>query len=72
MKLEKRDIAECLGLTYMGERWDFGNNKGCFVFDFNGETLEVGGWNTEESAWREAADKVLQPLVELLKDKLTA
>ena len=70
MKLEKRDVAECLGLVYKGERWDFGDNTGYFVFDFNGEALDVGGWHTEDSAWREAADKVLEPLVELLKSNL--
>lgn len=70
MKLEKRDVAEALGLVYNGEKWDFGNNSGYLVFDFNGKTLDIGDWHTEESAWEEAANKVLEPLVELLRNKL--
>ncbi len=72
MKLEKRDVAECLGLTYDGEESDtYGDYY--HTFYFRGKMIQdTTICYSAEEAWEEAANKVLEPFVELLKSKLTA
>lgn len=69
MKLEKRDVAEALGLVYNGEKWDEEYDS-YYEFDFNGKVMFITGWHTDNTAWEEATNKVLEPLVELLKERL--
>lgn len=66
MKLTKVDIAQALGLKY----------NGCFIggnhmFSFNGKSLVVPmrSWE-EEEPWEEAAEKLLEPLVDYLLGNL--
>ena len=70
MKLEKRDVAECLGLSYDGEEsHDQGNYY--HTFYFCGKMIQdTSICYSVEEAWEDAANKVLEPLVELLKGKL--
>lgn len=72
MKLEKRDVAEALGLTYDGEESD-GQGSYYHTFYFCGKMIQDTSicYGADE-AWEDAANKVLEPLVELLKSKLTA
>lgn len=70
MKLEKRDIAECLGLTYNGTEPDIYGTY-YHTFYFCGEMIQdTNSYYSIEEAWEDAADKVLEPLVELLKERL--
>lgn len=75
MKLEKRDIAEALGLVYNGTIFDEDNSTGfgarsLHYFQFAGEDVYSGTWNSEEDAWEEVSNLLLEPLVELLKERL--
>ena len=77
MKLEKRDVAEALGLGYNGTIFDEDNSTGfgaqsLHYFQFGGKDIYSGCWNSEEDAWEEVSNILLEPLVELLKGKLTA
>ena len=72
MKLEKRDVAECLGLCYCGTQYN-DDMEGCHTFYFNGIMIQKTSEHLNlEFAWEQAANLVLEPLVELLKGKLTA
>lgn len=75
MKLQKRDIAEALGLVYQGKI----NNQpaitglGCYevhYFQFEDKNLYCGGWYSEDEAWDGVSDLLLKPFIELLKGKL--
>lgn len=75
MKLEKRDVAECLGLVYNGTIFDEDNETGfgaqsLHYFQFAGKDVYSGCWNSEEAAWEEVSNLLLEPLVELLKERL--
>ena len=75
MKLEKRDVAEALGLVYNGTIFDEDNSiefgaQSLHHFQFAGEDIYSGCWNSEEDAWEEVSSLLLEPLVELLKERL--
>lgn len=65
MKLEKRDIAEALGLVY--KDIDTRGYYDYHVFGFSDREILIGTYIDLEDAWEEATNKVLEPLVELLK-----
>jgi len=71
MKLEKRDIAESFGLVYNSTEE---NSLGEYyhTFDFHGKIFQTSPVWDVDCAWEQAANLVLEPLVELLKSKLTA
>ena len=69
MKLEKRDVAECLGLVYNGTCWNEEDNHVHYFQCFGKDIYTDVRYDIDE-AWEEAADKVLEPLVELLKEQL--
>lgn len=73
MKLEKRDVAQALGLVYNGEKFEYDNfthkEYKFYKFSFEGKEILVHAVELGD-AWEEATDKVLEPLVELLKGKL--
>ena len=71
MKLEKRDVAEALGLEFFGV-YKY-NKLPHYYFKFHDKEFRFEKWTEHvEIPWEEAANKVLEPLVELLKSKLTA
>ncbi len=74
MKLEKRDVAECLGLVYNGTKFGYDNfthkEYKFYKFSFEGKEILVYADKELGEAWEESANKVLEPLVELLKSKL--
>lgn len=75
MKLEKKDIAQALGLVYNGEIFDEDNSTGfgaqsLHYFQFGDKDLYSGTWNDIDDAWDEVANVLLAPLVELLKEHL--
>lgn len=71
MKLEKKDIAEAFGMVYNGTCWNEEDNH-VHYFQCFGKDIYIGLWYDIDEAWEQAADKLLEPLVELLKSKLTA
>lgn len=68
MKLTKVDIAEGLGMTYHGI-CDFGSFE-YHYFSFLGKEIKVSHRCTEKQAWEEAAEKLLEPLVDYLLGNL--
>lgn len=68
MKLEKRDVAEALGLVY--KDIDTRGYYDYHVFWFYNKEILIGTYIDLEDAWEEAANKVLEPLVGLLKERL--
>ena len=68
MKLEKKDIAEALGLKYIGEDGD--REYYYHVFLFEGNRILVPDSYSMERAWEEAADTVLEPLIEFISKSL--
>lgn len=71
MKLEKRDIAEALGLVYNGVGEIQSSDLIYHRFSFNGAELNLRAYSfNEEAAWEYAVDRLLNPLVELLKERL--
>lgn len=73
MKLEKRDVAEALGLVYIGTRWEYDSDGEEYEFHkFNFRDKELFVWANREldEAWEEVSEQLLEPLVELLKERL--
>jgi hypothetical protein len=75
MKLSKIDIAKALGMVYIGiqhryiEIEDF--HYDFHVFAIDDKIIEIDlSYKTLEKCWEEAADKLLEQLVELLKERL--
>jgi len=69
MKLAKVDVAEGLGMIYTGE--EYVEDEGYFyMFQFGSKQVKIRAYNTVEQAWEEAAEKLLEPLVELLLGNL--
>ncbi len=60
MKLEKRDIAECLGLSYIGTELNWGGNL-AHKFLFGYKELYYNHL-TEDQAWDKATEDVLDTL----------
>ena len=73
MKLTKVDIAQALGMTYHGTRWElieYAHEEEIHVFEFRGKTIMVDEDIPLEQAWEEAAEKLLEPLVDYLLGNL--
>ncbi len=74
MKLTKVDIAKALGMTYIGTSWVADTDEEEYEaheFSFGGKTIFV--WATYrnlDEAWEEAAEKLLEPLVDYLLGNL--
>ena len=68
MKLEKKDIAEALGLEYIGE--EIVGEGYYFIFLFEGNRITVPEWKGVEDALEEASEKVLEPLIEFISKSL--
>jgi hypothetical protein len=69
MKLTKVDIAEALGMVYTGE--EYIEDEGCFyVFQFGSKQVKVRTYFGLDDAWEEAAEKLLEPLVDYLLGNL--
>jgi hypothetical protein len=73
MKLTKVDIAEGFGMVYSGTSWEYdsdGEEYEFHKFSFRGKNMSVWANRELEEAWEEAAEKLLEPLVELLLGNL--
>lgn len=73
MKLEKRDVAEALGLVYNGTSWEYDSDGEEYEFHkflFQGKEMLVWANRELDEAWEEASSLLLEPLVELLISKL--
>jgi hypothetical protein len=73
MKLTKRDVAEGLGLTYRGTSWEYDSNGieyNFHKFSFNGKQILLWASKDLDEAWEEAAEKLLEPLVDYLLGNL--
>jgi outer membrane protein assembly factor BamE (lipoprotein component of BamABCDE complex) len=68
MKLTKVDIAEALGMTYTGEEYIEGVYF--YVFQFGTKQIKVRTYCDLDEAWEEAAEKLLDPLVDYLLGNL--
>jgi hypothetical protein len=74
MKLTKVDIAKALGMTYNGTSWVADSDEEEYeahTFSYRGKTMIV--WATYrnlDEAWEEAAEKLLEPLVDYLLGNL--
>ena len=68
MELEKKDVAKALGLKYHGE--EYLHESDYYVFLFQGRRITVPEWKGIEDAWEEAAEKVLEPLIEFISKSL--
>lgn len=70
MKLTKRDIAEGLGLVYNDEEYSEKDDLYYHVFSFGKKTIYIHGRRELDDAWEEAAEKLLDPLVDYLLGNL--
>jgi hypothetical protein len=69
MKLTKRDVAEALGMTYIGE--EYVEDEGYFhTFELCGKSVFVRTYRDFEEAQERAAEKLLEPLVDYLLGNL--
>ena len=69
MKLEKRDIAEALGLVYHGTIWNEEDNH-VHYFQFHNKDIYVNTWLDIDEAWEEASERVVKSLVLLIEGSL--
>ena len=73
MKLEKKDIAEALGMWYYGDD-DYDESTGNYyhVFKFynSDKEIKVATWVSKDEAWEEASNEFLKPLEKILFDNL--
>jgi hypothetical protein len=73
MKLNKRDVAEGLGMIYTGTQYahyEYAYETEYHVFQFKGKCILVDEGVPVEQAWEEAAEKLLEPLVDYLLGNL--
>jgi hypothetical protein len=75
MKLTKVDIAKALGMTYIGIQHKYieveDYHYDFHVFAIGKKIIEIDlSYKTLEKCWEEAAEKLLEPLVELLLGNL--
>jgi hypothetical protein len=75
MKLTKRDIAEALGMTYIGIQHKYiefsDYHEDFHVFAFGSKIVEISmSYKTLEKCREEAAEKLLEPLVDYLLGNL--
>lgn len=73
MKLTKRDVAEGLGMTYQGTSWEYEGDYELeyHEFNFNSKRILINCYAySVDEAWEEAADKLLEPLVDYLLGNL--
>jgi hypothetical protein len=74
MKLTKRDVAEVLGLKFISEaptNFGLGRHSARYAFEFRRKVFyNYGNENSLDEAWEEAAEKLLEPLVDYLLGNL--
>jgi len=69
MKLEKKDVAEALGLVYHGTIWNEEDNH-VHYFQFHNKDIYVNTWLDVDEAWEEASERVVKSLVLLIEGSL--
>ncbi len=72
MKLTKVDIAKALGLKFSHMRNEIQYKESKYVFSFHGKEIAIWeeGLYSVDEAWEEAAEKLLEPLVDYLLGNL--